>query len=240
MDFTLANILTLEVYIELYNNKKGYLQTLTGQIRAGEDRDVLKLILADINAELVGEWTRVFHGVSNVMIHHGSIFDAEGDALVSPANSYGYMDGGLDLALSEFLGWHVQDRLQERIKTVHHGELLVGVAEIVPTDHPKFPYLISAPTMRVPTALGRVTPNPYLAMRAVLILVKFGRLPNEAAISDVVKTVIVPGLGTGVGQIPASVCANQMFQAVNDVLFDGYQFPGSWYAALQRQQLLSS
>lgn len=201
---------------------------------------MLNLVLADLNEELVAEWHQVFRGVDNVAVHHGSLFEVEGDAVVSPANSYGYMDGGLDLALSEYFGWHVQERLQERIKTYHHGELLVGMAEIVATDHAAIPFLISAPTMRVPTVLGRNTPNPYLAMRAVLILVKYGKLGEDHPISAVVHTVIVPGLGTGVGQVPPSVCANQMFQAVNDVLFENYQFPSSWYSAIHRQQMLTS
>jgi len=45
------------------------------------------------------------------------------------------MDGGLDQAISEFFGWHVQDRLQAKIRERHHGELLVGQGEIVATDH---------------------------------------------------------------------------------------------------------
>jgi O-acetyl-ADP-ribose deacetylase (regulator of RNase III) len=80
------------------------------------------------------------------------------------------MDEGLDLKISLFFGWHVQDRLQQIIRTKHHGELLVGTAEIVKTDHPRIPYLICAPTMRVPMIFEQ-TVNVYLAIRAVLILV---------------------------------------------------------------------
>lgn len=31
-------------------------------------------------------------------MHEGSILDVEGDALVSPVNSFGFMDGGIDRA----------------------------------------------------------------------------------------------------------------------------------------------
>ena len=38
---------------------------------------------------------------------------------------------------------------------LHHGELLVGAAEVVETDNPDLPFLIAAPTMRVPTISAR-------------------------------------------------------------------------------------
>ncbi|MCC7450544.1 MAG: macro domain-containing protein [Anaerolineae bacterium] len=200
----------------------------------------MKVVLADLNKALIDEWVSTFKNVDDVSVYHGSIFDVACDAIVSPANSYGYMDGGLDLAISEYLGWHVQARLQERIKTYHHGELLVGLADIIPTDHPQTPYLISAPTMRVPMVLCRTSSNPYLAMRAVLLLIKFGTLADGSPVKDVVQTVAVPGLGTGVGEVPPSICANQMFQAINDFMYDNYQFPGSWFAAMRMQAMLCS
>ena len=36
-------------------------------------------------------------------------------AVVSPANSFGFMDGGLDYKLSERFGWALQERLQRRL-----------------------------------------------------------------------------------------------------------------------------
>lgn len=35
--------------------------------------------------------------MAQVSIHEGSILDLEVDALVSPGNSFGYTDGGIDL-----------------------------------------------------------------------------------------------------------------------------------------------
>jgi O-acetyl-ADP-ribose deacetylase (regulator of RNase III) len=54
----------------------------------------------------------------------------------------------------------------------HHGELVVGAAEIVETGDLTKPYLIAAPTMRLPIILGPETVNPYLAIRAVLLLIE--------------------------------------------------------------------
>ena len=46
----------------------------------------------------------------------GDITQIECDAMVSPANSFGFMDGGLDYALSERFGWDLEKRLQKIIK----------------------------------------------------------------------------------------------------------------------------
>jgi O-acetyl-ADP-ribose deacetylase (regulator of RNase III) len=127
----------------------------------------MRIILTAVDKELADAWRRFCGDMDSVEIHHGSIFDVHCDALVSPANSFGFMDGGIDALYSQRLGWQVQGRLQEMIRTRHHGELLVGAAEVVHTDSASFPFLIAAPTMRVPMVL-RESVNPYLAARAVL------------------------------------------------------------------------
>ena len=182
-------------------------------------------------------WQGIGNDKDNITTHHGSIFEVECDALVSPANSFGFMDGGIDMAISKFFGWHIQARLQKRIQTKHHGELLVGAAEIIATDHPKIPYVISSPTMRVPMIL-KDTVNVYLAIRAVLLLVKYGKFEDGTAIADKVRVVALPGMGTGVGNVTPEVFARQMKRAVEDVLGEQYQFPESWWEAAQRHQLL--
>lgn len=156
---------------------------------------------------------------------------------MSPANSFGFMDGGLDLALSNYFGWHVQGRLQEKIKNKYYGELLVGQAEIIETDHSKVPYLISAPTMRVPMIL-KGTVNVYLAMRAILLLIKYGKLDSGSLVKEVVQAVAISGLGTGVGKVPAEICAKQMRTAYNEILAEQASFPISWVDAQRRHQFL--
>ncbi|HSD83344.1 MAG TPA: Appr-1-p processing protein, partial [Anaerolineae bacterium] len=94
----------------------------------------MQIVLVDRQKSLIDEWAKVFSGIDSVTIRHDSVFEMSCDALVSPANSFGFMDGGLDWAISEFFGWHVQKRLQQIIQAKYHGELLVGMAEIVPTD----------------------------------------------------------------------------------------------------------
>ncbi|MBC7877246.1 MAG: macro domain-containing protein [Anaerolineales bacterium] len=199
----------------------------------------MKIILADIQSPLITAWKNEFLNYENIVVYHGSIFNVDADALVSPANSFGFMDGGLDLRILEFFGWHVQNRLQDLIKSKHHGELIVGAAEIVFSDHPKIPFIISAPTMRVPMILGRESINVYLATRAVLLLVRYGRFADDTSVSERVKSVVFSGMGTGVGRVPPEICARQMKQAIQDVNMT-YEFPHSWSDAQKRHQLLYS
>jgi O-acetyl-ADP-ribose deacetylase (regulator of RNase III) len=199
----------------------------------------MKIVLADPQGKLITAWQNTAGDNKHVAIYHGSIFEVQCDALVSPANSFGFMDGGLDMAISRFFGWQVQERLQKLIQTKHHGELLVGTAEIVATDYPNIPYVIAAPTMRVPMIL-KETVNAYLAIRAVLLLVKFGQFEDGAAIADKVKIVALPGMGTGVGQVSPEIFARQMKRAIEEILDGHHTFPKSWWEAAQQHQLLYS
>ena len=59
-----------------------------------------KLILVDPNAELCKEWRKKFKGLPNVMIVNDRFENlGQFDCMVSAANSFGLMDGGVDLAI---------------------------------------------------------------------------------------------------------------------------------------------
>ncbi len=133
----------------------------------------MKIVLAAVENDLADAWEQHCGDLPDVSVHRGSILDLSVDAVVSPANSFGFMDGGIDHRYSQHFGWEVQDRLQELIRIRHHGELLVGAADIVETGNLRIPFVIAAPTMRVPMIL-RETVNPYLAARAVFLLIQHG------------------------------------------------------------------
>jgi O-acetyl-ADP-ribose deacetylase (regulator of RNase III) len=186
--------------------------------------------LIDRNIEMCKQWEIRFNDCLDVKIYHGDIFSIKTDCIVSPANSFGFMDGGLDLIISKKLGWQIQSKLQEQIKTKYHGELLVGQAELVETENTEIPFCISAPTMRIPTILTN-TPNVYLAAKAIFALLKKENRINSVSIC---------GLGTGVGRVPENVCARQMKQAYYDAWQEKYEFPKNWLEAQIRHQLLYS
>lgn len=183
--------------------------------------------LIDINEHLTECWSKIFKGIPNVEVIHGSVFDHLCDALVSPANSFGAMNGGIDFAISKNLGWHIEKKVQSVIREKFYGELLVGQATIVSTDHKDFPYLISAPTMRNPMTILH-TPNVYLAMKAILTLVQFGAFDNGEPIHSKVHSVAIPGLGTGIGQVPPMICARQMRIAWEDIMNVKYATVDGW------------
>jgi O-acetyl-ADP-ribose deacetylase (regulator of RNase III) len=166
----------------------------------------MRLHLRDRNADLVAAWQREFSGVANVEVSCGDIFDIAADAVVSPANSFGFMDGGIDLVYSRRFGWDLQERLQALLRAEHAGELPVGQAVIVGTLATDIPWLISAPTMRVPADVSG-TVNAYLALRAALLAVRCH------ADEPRIETVLCPGLGTAVGRMPAARAARQMAHA---------------------------
>ena len=201
----------------------------------------LRIILTAVDKPLADAWQRSCGDLRFVTVHRGSIFDVPCDAIVSPANSFGFMDGGIDRLYTEFFGRVVQDRVQDCIRNCHHGELLVGQADVVATDHPDFPFLVAAPTMRVPSALGRSI-HPYLAARAVFLLVRHGRFScGDLAgqrVSDHVRSLAFPGLGTGLGRVSPAACARQMRAAIEDFVLGKAAFPASTMQARKRHDKL--
>ncbi len=165
----------------------------------------MRFLLRDLNPVLVAAWRKEFASASDVEVSLGDIFDLTADAIVSPANSFGFMDGGIDLVYSQRFGWTLQERLQQLLRVEYDGELPVGQAVIVPTDDQGIPLLISAPTMRVPMDVSN-TVNAYLAFRAVI---RSARHYNRTE-STPIETILCPGLGTTTGRIPANTCARQM------------------------------
>lgn len=181
-----------------------------------------KFILVDNKAELADAWNKEFEFDDNVEAHGpADIFSFEGDACVSPANSFGFMDGGIDLLYSMNMGWHVSAQLKNKIQTEYDGELLVGQAVVIPTGYARFPNIICAPTMRVPCRLVG-THNVYLAAKAMFLAAK--RHPEF-------KTIVCPGLGTGTGGVSAAECARIMKLAYDDwylekAVINGTLMPG--------------
>lgn len=185
----------------------------------------MEIILCELSEKVVEAWQSFFSGAKNVRILNTDITQLECDAIVSPANSFGFMDGGLDYALSERLGWDLEKKLQQQIKELPEGELLVGRALVLPTGDAKLPYLISAPTMRIPTNFNIDTSvNAYLAMKALLI---------QAVNDERINSVAVPGLCTGVGRMQPIIAARQMFQAYKEIIL-GEKMDFSDFGAAQK------
>lgn len=179
------------------------------------------------NDQLGKAWENHFGDEKNVNIISGDICNIQCDAIISPANSFGFMDGGLDYALSEYFGWDLEKQVQKFINSRPLKELLVGEALIVPTGHESVPWLIVAPTMRVPMRL-RQSVNAYLAMKAILsTVITHAKKKN-------IKEVAIPGLGSGVGRLPVEVAALQMWEAWREIVLGEVDYPDRFGTAQRR------
>jgi O-acetyl-ADP-ribose deacetylase (regulator of RNase III) len=165
-----------------------------------------RVYLIDRLQALVDHWKEQFSDCPAVEAVAGDYFQRPADAMVSPANSFGIMDGGIDLAIRDQLGLEVERRVQAAIVENHHGELPVGCAEIVETGDERWRYLIAAPTMRIPESVA-FTINPYLAFRAILVAVENF---NKAKGKQEIASLVCCGLGTGIGKVNEARCAMQM------------------------------
>jgi O-acetyl-ADP-ribose deacetylase (regulator of RNase III) len=171
-----------------------------------------------MNAELAEAMAAAFFGVDQVEVVEGNLLDLECDALLSPANSFGDMSGGIDKAIDDFYRGAAQTALGSVIAKQFYGELPVGMAVVVEMASQRFPFLVAAPTMRIP---GNVTGtiNAYLAMRAALVAV----LRHNDVQQRIIRSLAIPGLCTGVGGMPFRVAAEQMRVAYDNVLGGRWQ-----------------
>lgn len=175
------------------------------------------LVLRDTNPDLVMAWLDAFSDYGPWSVGSGDILRQGADAIVSPANSYGFMDGGIDLAYRNHFGLGLQNRLQRLLEERHGGFLPVGEAVTLKTMNARIPLMIVAPTMERPMDVAG-TENAYLAMRAVLACLRAYNAGASERGEPVVRRVLVPGLATGIGGMRPDDCAAQMRRAVDEAL----------------------
>jgi O-acetyl-ADP-ribose deacetylase (regulator of RNase III) len=166
----------------------------------------VKLHLVDSDAEVAAELQRAFCRFTEVEVRHGDLLAIAEDCVVSPANSYGFMDGGFDKDLYAFFGPRIQSLVQDAVVRRPEGFLPVGASTIIHTGHHRIPYLIVAPTMTLPEQVESF--NAYRAMRAVLRI--------QRAAKNALAHIFCPGLATGVGGVSPSDAAEQMARAYAD------------------------
>jgi O-acetyl-ADP-ribose deacetylase (regulator of RNase III) len=181
---------------------------------------VFKLILVAPEAALYTAFKAAFANFANVEIFH-NYFEwlTDYDCLVSPANSFGMMDGGMDAAITRFFGLELEKQVQQRILEDYLGEQPIGTSMIVETHHPNHPFLSHTPTMRVPMSI-KGTDIPYVAMWAMLLSIRQHNLrQHDRSSQQPIRSIACPGLGTGIGQVPANEAARQMALAYDHFLY---------------------
>lgn len=163
----------------------------------------MRLHLVDTEPDLVEAWKQAFAPFPEVEVVYGNILEVANDTLVSPANSYGYMDGGIDRLYIEHFGLDLQRRVTEAIAGRPEGCLPVGASLLVSTGNTRIPYLIVAPTMTLPEPVPAA--HAFRAMAAALRIAK--------QYSDRISDIYCPGLTTGIGRVPFADAAREMAAA---------------------------
>ncbi|MCF3180650.1 macro domain-containing protein [Streptomyces polychromogenes] len=167
----------------------------------------LRVVLTDVNERVVQAWRAAFADTPGIEIRRGSILDEDVDAWVTPTNSRGRMDGGVDAVIKRHLGAGIQLRVQRAIRDRFAGTLPVGSAVCVPSGATVPRYLISTPTMVESSQNVRDTLNVALACAAAFQAV---HRQNRRA-PDSIRSVALVGMGAQTGRVPARVCANLMW-----------------------------
>lgn len=169
-----------------------------------------KLIIVDTNKDVCDAMEKAFAEFDDVEVVNGPFEDLEDyDCMVSAANSFGIMDGGVDGAITRYFGRGLMSRVQAAIITEYSGEQPVGTSEILRTGNDEHPWLAHTPTMRIPSDI-RGTDNVYLAMKAMLKATDRHNVYYEDFLKNQINSVACPGLGTLTGRLSPECAAEQM------------------------------
>jgi O-acetyl-ADP-ribose deacetylase (regulator of RNase III) len=183
----------------------------------------INFILCDMNELMVNEWnTSINTHLSTVEKQRFRIINSKledikfnFDCIVSPANSFGLMDGAYDLSISKMFCINSVDSVihyvQSYIYKYYNGYQPTGTCCLINmspfTNKHKCKWLAHVPTMVVPQNVRWNKDIAYNCMWSLL-----NELENKKKDVDI-KTVFLTGFATGIGQIPTEVAANQMMLA---------------------------
>jgi O-acetyl-ADP-ribose deacetylase (regulator of RNase III) len=175
---------------------------------------------------------RRFDGAPRVRVVQSRFEELEPhDCFVTAGNAFGIMTAGIDAAVVKVFGQELMQRVQERIMNDYFGEQPVGTAFVVPTDHQAIPYLVHAPTMRVPGSIEG-TDKVYSSTWAALLAIQTHNLISEQKI----EVAAFPAMGTGFGGVPFSEAARQMAVAYRHYLSPPQRL--DWDFVAERQKAI--
>jgi len=143
----------------------------------------------------------------------GNILDKlpEATILVTPGNSFGIMDDGVDRAIRDFFGRDLETQIQELIMKHYNATqgLPVGGCLVIPVKwyhdqkRQKLKYILYMPTMKYPGILPKTTQNARVVFRALECVLT--HLPIKGM-------VLLSGICTGIGMMDATEMVRQLIQ----------------------------
>ena len=132
-----------------------------------------------------------------IIIKQGDLTEVPCDALVNPANSLGYMGGGVAGALKRRGGSEIE---QEALRK---APIKIGSAIATTGGSLSCRYVIHAPTMEQP-AMNIPVENVQRATKAAL----------DLAVTMNLASLALPGMGTGVGGVSYEAAARAMMSII--------------------------
>jgi O-acetyl-ADP-ribose deacetylase (regulator of RNase III) len=140
----------------------------------------------------------------------------ENTCFVSPANSLGFMDGGIDLVLSRIIMPGIEQKVKKRIEQLgiisSMGRPYLPIGSVIAVPHSLNTFLIVTPTMFLPHDV-RGTQNAYWSFYATL------KMWRKLCIQKNKKfNLVVTSHCCGVGRMPGSESADQMKRAYDDFI----------------------
>ena len=176
----------------------------------------MKFHFISLDKELPSLFQKHFGDLPNFSCSVSDIRDYPSvDCLVSPANSFGLMDGGIDLYLSAMVSKNKNDLggiIRKKILKEYSGEQPVGTCIIVETGNKKYPFLAHAPTMITPMVV-KGTLQAYYPFKATLEAIKKHNEGKDLKIKSVLTTTFC----TGCGKMPLETSLKQMRYAYDVV-----------------------
>lgn len=192
--------------------------------------DALWLVHPD--ASMCEAFRQRFDGLRGVRVIQSAFEDlGPHDAFVTAGNAFGIMTAGIDAAVVRYFGDSLMQRVQHQIMDDYFGEQPVGTAFVIPTGHPHIPFLVHAPTMRVPGSISG-TDKVYGATWAALLAIHAHNRQAERKI----EVAAMPAMGTGFGGVAYDEAARQMAVAYRHYLEPPHRL--DWDFVVERQKAI--
>jgi O-acetyl-ADP-ribose deacetylase (regulator of RNase III) len=146
------------------------------------------------------------NNLPKIELRKGSITTCEVDAIVNPANSFGYMGGGVAGVIRKVGGQIIED------EAVAQAPVQVGEAILTSAGDLICHKIIHAPTMHNP-AEKTDAHKVFCATKAAL----------ELADKEDFRSIAMPGMGTGVGGLNKLEAAKAIIKAVKSMKFQSLE-----------------
>ncbi len=140
--------------------------------------------------------------IPKVEVRLGSITTVRVDAVVNPANSFGFMGGGVAEVIKKVGGQLIEDEAVEQAPIQVGEAVMTGAGDLVCNK------VIHAPTMHNPAE--RTDSHKVLCAAAAAL---------ELADNSGFHSIAIPGMGTGVGGLNKEEAAETIVRAINETEF---------------------